>query len=406
MDMEAQSTNKETADLRKHSIFAGWKEISLSEIVTSLETGTRPKGGAVGVLGGIPSLSAEHMTNYGKFDFSELRYVPKEFYEKMTRGHIQRNDVLIVKDGATTGKTVFIDEDFPFEKAVINEHVFICRFDLEVADPKYIFYFLWSDEGQKQIKQSFQGAAIGGINQRFVDKVILPLPPLDEQKRIAKQLNEELWAVESARKAAEDQLELLGNLINSYLRQSLQSSTTKMRVGDCLVEVKKGIGETWNQYPVLGATRYGVAPAKEKVGKQPQRYKLVDAGTIFYNPMRINIGSIAMIDEGDKAGITSPDYVVLKGRDGVTHPRWFYYWLRSYYGENFIKTLARGAVRERMLFNRLGKGEIEIPPYEVQSQIAEKLREIRNLEQGIESQLEEINALPSALLERAFAGNL
>ena len=37
-----------------------------------------------------------------------------------------------------------------------------------------------------------------------------------------------------------------------------------------------------------------------------------DAGTIFYNPMRILRGSIAMVDEGDETGITSPDYVVLK----------------------------------------------------------------------------------------------
>jgi hypothetical protein len=32
--------------------------------------------------------------------------------------------------------------------------------------------------------------------------------------------------------------------------------------------------------------------------------------------MRIMIGSIAMVDDGDATGITGPDYVVLKGREG------------------------------------------------------------------------------------------
>src|SRR5207237_197336 len=103
--------------------------------------------------------------------------------------------------------------------------------------------------------------------------------------------------------------------------------------------------------PVLGATRSGLAPAKEGVGKQPQRYKPVRSGTIFYNPMRILLGSIALVDDRDTPGITSPDYVVMRGHEGVLHPVWFYHWFRSRAGAEFIKSLTRGAVRERLLFN-------------------------------------------------------
>ena len=211
-----------------------------------------------------------------------------------------------------------------------------------------------------------------------------------------------MTAIAQARQAAEEQLGLLDTLINAYLRESLSKQTTTKPMSDCFIETKKGVGANWHQYPVLGATRAGVAPAKEKVGKQPERYKLVEPGTILYNPMRINIGSIAVLDEGDKPGITSPDYVVFKSIEGIVHFRWFYYWLRSPYGEAFIKTFARGAVRERMLFNRLANGEIELPSWEVQCQVAKKLKEIRALKQALKAQLAEINRLPSALLRRAF----
>src|ERR1035437_1445565 len=135
-------------------------------------------------------------------------------------------------------------------------------------------------------------------------------------------------------------------------------STREISLGEALVEVSSGVGAAWSNYRVLGATRAGLALAKEPVGKSPERYKLVSPGTVFYNPMRIMIGSIAMVDDGDATGITSPDYVVLKGREGRVHSRWFYYWLRSPYGKRCIESLARGAVRERMLFNRLADGEI------------------------------------------------
>lgn len=109
------------------------------------------------------------------------------------------------------------------------------------------------------------------------------------------------------------------------------------------------------------------------MGKNPERYKLVEPGTIFYNPMRILLGSIAYLDEGEEPGITSPDYVVFRTNPGVLHPSWFYCWLRSDDGASFIRGLARGAVRERMLFRRLAAAEIPVPPLDAQALLAETI---------------------------------
>ena len=79
----------------------------------------------------------------------------------LNKGHIYPNDIIVVKDGATTGKTSFVDEDFPHKRAVVNEHLFIVRVDSKVAFPKYVFYCLFSSEGQKQILSDFRGATIG-----------------------------------------------------------------------------------------------------------------------------------------------------------------------------------------------------------------------------------------------------
>lgn len=164
------------------------------------------------------------------------------------------------------------------------------------------------------------------------------------------------------------------------------------------------MGPSWSSYRVLGATRDGLAPAKEPVGKSPERYKLVEPGTIFYNPMRILLGSIALLDEGQPPGITSPDYVVFKARPGILHHRWFYYWLRSDAGAAFIRTLARGAVRERMLFRRLAAAEIDAPPYDAQLAFARHMEPVERARAATQEQLAAINAVPAALLRRAFGG--
>jgi type I restriction enzyme S subunit len=176
--------------------------------------------------------------------------------------------------------------------------------------------------------------------------LLIPLPDIEEQRKISHQLKTQLAEVEKARKAVELQLREVENLGNAIVFDSIRKGKTKIAlIGDVLDEVKKGVGDNWHEHLVLGATRNGLALAKEPPGKNPQRYKPVVPGTIFYNPMRIMIGSIAMVDDGDIQGITSPDYVVLKGGEGKVDSRWFYYWLRSPLGKHCINTLARGILR-------------------------------------------------------------
>ncbi len=118
--------------------------------------------------------------------------------------------------------------------------------------------------------------------------------------------------------------------------------------------------------------------------------------------MRILIGSIAFVDDDDQPGITSPDYVALTGKPGMVDSRWFYYWLKSPLGEQCINSLARGAVRERMLFNRLAEGEVELPNFKVQEKASKALAEIKPLRAAIEKQFQELELMPKKLLAQFF----
>lgn len=264
----------------------------------------------------------------------------------------------------------------------------------EGFDSEYLYYFL------KSAKLPNDGY---GRHSKHLDELNVDRLPIDEQRRIAAHIKIQLAACEDARNAVQAQNDELMNLANAIVRESLaHSGVETYTLGDVLEEVKRGIGSSWANYPVLGATRSGLAPAKEPVGKNPERYKPVVSGTVFYNPMRILIGSIAMVDDDDKPGITSPDYVALRGREGVVDSRWFYYWLRSPAGEQCIASLARGAVRERMLFNRLAEGKIDLPPYPIQQVASRALAEIRPMKKQVELQLQSIELLPARLLAKAF----
>ncbi len=166
------------------SVDVPWEERSLGSLLASMESGSRPKGGVRGIADGIPSLGGEHLNAHGGFNVDNVRFVPQAFYDSMRRGHIRRGDVLVVKDGATTGKVSFVGKDFPYERAVANEHLFVCR--PESVDGEYLFWYLYSDEGQRRIREHFKGSAQGGITRDFAEGTLVPLARTrDQQERLA-----------------------------------------------------------------------------------------------------------------------------------------------------------------------------------------------------------------------------
>jgi len=248
-----------------------------------------------------------------------------------------------------------------------------------------------------------QGAAQPNVNGTTLSTIKIKVPNIDEQEATVRRLQNELTKIRNAQRAARIQKAELAMLAEALVYSSLNvTKLVSSRLEDVLAEVKEGVGSSWENYPVLGATRSGLAPARERPGKHAERYKHVTAGTVFYNPMRILIGSIAFVDDDDEPGITSPDYVVLKGKPGVVDSRWFYYWLRSPLGERCIQSLARGAVRERMLFNRLAEGEIELPDYATQVKASKALAQIKPMRAAIQKQIAELEQMPQKLLAQVF----
>ena len=204
-----------------------WILVTLEDILLSLESGGRPKGGVKNIKEGVPSIGGEHLTHNGEFDFSNVRYIPKEFYENMKRGKIKRYDVLVVKDGATTGKTSFVSDSFPFKEAAVNEHVFILRTIERVSLPKYLFFWLLSPFGQNSVKENFQGTAQGGINTLFVKNYKIPLPPLAEQQRIVAKIEELFTRLDASVEALKKAKEQIRRYRQAVLKYAFEGKLTE-----------------------------------------------------------------------------------------------------------------------------------------------------------------------------------
>jgi type I restriction enzyme S subunit len=153
----------------------GWEVITVGDVLESIESGSRPKGGIDPNEKGVPSIGAENVLGLGQYEFEKEKYISREFFEKMRRGIVQDKDVLLYKDGAKIGRKSMFRDGFPHEKCCINEHAFILRTNSRCSQNYLYFYLDRSDITQRIIGLN-ANAAQPGINQPGVKGLSFLLP--------------------------------------------------------------------------------------------------------------------------------------------------------------------------------------------------------------------------------------
>lgn len=180
---EFDKSIKLTAD-KKIEIVSKYDLVPISSIISTLETGSRPTGGVGLITEGVLSLGGEHIDNAnGYLNLSTPKYVPFAFYNSATSGKIKKDDLLICKDGALTGKVALVRDELVDKEAMINEHVFLVRCEDNVTQ-YYLFELLYSHVGQNLLKANVSGSAQGGLNSKNLKAIKIPLPPMDIQNQI------------------------------------------------------------------------------------------------------------------------------------------------------------------------------------------------------------------------------
>ncbi|AMQ19917.1 restriction endonuclease subunit S [Geobacillus sp. JS12] len=122
---------------------------------------------------------------------------------------LNKGDIVIARTGATTGKSFLID-DMPFCSVFAS---YLIRLTMnENLNPYYLWNYLKSSMYWKQITIVKKGIAQPGANARIIGELIVPLPPIPEQKRIAEKLDNLLEKLENEKQlvlAAEEKLDLV-----------------------------------------------------------------------------------------------------------------------------------------------------------------------------------------------------
>ena len=163
-----------------------WKLEKLGRLVSYIK-GRRPKRLYDEKLSEefIPYLTAEYMRGLEKPKWCSLKEDPKVI-------RVQYDDVIMIWDGSYSGH-VFTG----FEGVLASTMIKI--FPSEEIDKRFLYYYL--TKNFQKLRGTTVGTGIPHVNKKVFEELLIPLPSLNEQKRIAEILLRVDNAIEGADKA-------------------------------------------------------------------------------------------------------------------------------------------------------------------------------------------------------------
>jgi type I restriction enzyme S subunit len=332
----------------------------------------------------------------------------------------------LAEDGGNFGST-----ERPIAYAVsgrywVNNHAHVLKPRHELIDFDYCLHAI---RIRPDVAQLVSGSTRAKLNQEIASSIAVPLPPLAEQKRIAGILQEQMAAVERARRNAEEQLQAVENLPAAHLRAVFESdeaqSWPRMRMGDITAESLIGLVRSTTEqspsarYPYLkmenitidGRLVFRTTARVDATDEEKKRYTLRKGDFLFNTRNSFElVGKTGIFDLDEDHWVFNNNIMRVRFNPDINS----FFILMAFHSDQVaeqMESLKSNTTSVCAIYDRqFVELQIPVPPLEVQhriaSQLSAQMSSAERLRQTLTEQLDAINQLPAALLRRAFNGEL
>lgn len=319
--------------------------------------------------------------------------------------------ILLGEDGANiltrNSKLAFLAKG----KYWVNNHAHVIEGKKNINQ-----YFLCEYLENLDYRQYNTGTAQPKLNQEICKKILIKIPTLQEQQKIADFLS----CVDTKISLTEEKLENL-KIYKKGIMQKIFSQEIRFkdkngndypeweekRLGD-LVEEYIEKTTVNNQYQVLSSTATGIYLQEEYFKKQTASennigYRIIPKNYFTYRSMSDTGNFTFNIQKIIEKGIVSPAYPVFKNKQEVILKEYLYFTLNN--SKKIIEqilVLKEGGTRYALSFSKFLKLKLDVPILEEQQKIADFLSSIDDKIEKTENKLNELKEFKKGLLQKMF----
>lgn len=315
-------------------------------------------------------------------------YTDKEINESY---HLKNGDIVFVRSNGNkelVGRSLLVytngDDPVSFSGFTIR-----ARLLTEDVKPEYVNLLMQAGLLKATLKREGAGTNISNLNQDILAKLPIQLISIDNQEKVLNYIASWDTVIETTERLIAAKERYFDGLLSQMIhKETFPKKHVNLIAREVSVRNRNScervLSVTNKTGFVLPEDQFERRVASENVSN----YKLVRKGQYAYNPSRINVGSIARLDDWEE-GILSPMYTIFELDESKVNSDFFLHWLSSHHTKQRIKKSAQGSVRETVSFDDFGAILIPLPSLDEQQSIANILntakREIDLLKKLAES---------------------
>lgn len=280
--------------------------------------------------------------------------------------------------------------------------------DNSVLDELYFYYFMCSVD----LQHYCESTAVPSVRKARISEIEIPLPPLDEQRRIAAVLDKVSDLIAKRRA----QLDKLDDLVKARFVEMFENSNHQYHTLISLIVEGAGLSYGIVQPGDDGTGDMGVIRPVDLVdGKiSTASIKYIDraisngfkktelTGDELLITVRGTTGITALTDKRFKGMNVTRGIAVVRYDRSKINPIYLNVYLNTDESQHYIQEHTKGATLRQINLFDLRKQEILVPPMELQSQMASFVTKIDKSKLTIQQSLDKLEMLKKALMQVYF----
>jgi len=409
----------------------GWRWVRLGEVVKASFSGGTPSTEVPWYWGGdIRWTTSASIAEEDVFLRTYLRTITQEGLERSSC-RIAPVGSLIVATRVGVGKAAVATFD-----VAISQDLTALILSQDV-DPVFLAYLFKSDIMQEQLQTRTRGATIKGISRKELLTALIPLPPLEEQRRIVARLEELMARVREAKRLRQQAKEDAERLMQAALAETFPRPGTEPPPGWRWVrlgEVAQVFSGTWGTDPTSAdlddrllarvirvsdvketlTIDYDAVPLRSVSRREAKRLALRSGDVIVVkssgSKAKVISGRAALFSKREELFLPSNFVFAVRGKREILHPAFLWHWLNAAPARQYIEQIVSTFTYPNLKKADYVKLPIPLPPLEEQRRIVAHLEavqeKVRALKEAQAATDAELQRLEQAILDKAFRGEL
>ncbi|WP_411954764.1 restriction endonuclease subunit S [Alkalibacillus sp. S2W] len=248
-----------------------WKWVRIDEILNFIDyRGKTPSKTDSGI-----SLITASNVRKGFLDFTKPAFISEEeYYNRMSRGVTKKGDILFTTEAPMGNVAINTLETSSCGQRVITFQ----KYGTNELDNQLICYYIQSPSFQYELRNQSTGTTAKGIKASKLRSIVIPLPPLEEQKRIVAKIEELMPYVDQYDKAYKEVTAL-----NEKFPEDMQKSILQYAIQGKLVEQREEEGTAEELYQQIQAEKERLVEEGE-IKKQKKSPEIIERDEPFDIP--------------------------------------------------------------------------------------------------------------------------